>query len=173
MFELLLGEHDIPREYEVNERTAVRAVIFKDDYLLMVKNNRGDFKFPGGGVGNDEDLKSALLREVAEETGYVNIEVETEIGQVIQQHIDDKDNSKYFRMKSIYYLCKLKSSDNIGQNLDDYETEQEFTAQFVKIEEAINTNKKILGSNNGDKNNWVERETKVLEIIRSNISNRE
>jgi hypothetical protein len=56
MFEFLMGEKEIPEEYERNERTAVRAILLYGDKVLMVKTNRGDYKFPGGGVEPGDNL---------------------------------------------------------------------------------------------------------------------
>lgn len=34
----------------MRKRIAVRAIIMKSNNILMVKNNKGDYKFPGGGA---------------------------------------------------------------------------------------------------------------------------
>jgi ADP-ribose pyrophosphatase YjhB (NUDIX family) len=53
-FELLLGENTLPENCIINERVAVRAVIFHKDSILMVRTKKGDYKFPGGGVKQEE-----------------------------------------------------------------------------------------------------------------------
>ncbi len=165
MFEFIMGEKEIPKGYERNERTAVRAILFYGDKVLMVKTNRGDYKFPGGGVEPGEDQEKALIREIAEETGYVMVKVKDKLGEVIQQHPDYTDNSKYFVMKSIYYLCELESLTNVGLKLDDYEAEQGFHGEFVNLSEALEANLGILKSDSPGKNDWVEREVEVLKYL--------
>ena len=59
----------------IKERIAVRGVIYKKDKLLLVHSNRGYYKFPGGGVEKEESLEEGLIREIREETGYVNGQV--------------------------------------------------------------------------------------------------
>jgi ADP-ribose pyrophosphatase YjhB (NUDIX family) len=162
-FELLLGETTLPENSIINERVAVRAVIFHKDSILMVRTKKGDYKFPGGGVKQEETKEEALIREVAEETGYVNIKVGKILGVVTQQHVDDFNENQYFKMKSLYFLCELEDWMQVGQKLDDYEAEQEFTVEFVSLQKAIDTNQSLLHKK--DRNTWVDRETKVLEKL--------
>lgn len=54
-----------------NQRTSVRAIIVKDDALLVMhrnKNNEEYMSYVGGGVEEGESLEEALVREVSEET---------------------------------------------------------------------------------------------------------
>ncbi|MBI6015060.1 NUDIX domain-containing protein, partial [Clostridium perfringens] len=43
--------------------------------ILLDISNRGDYKFPGGGVEKGETPEETLRREVQEETGYILNEV--------------------------------------------------------------------------------------------------
>ena len=163
MFEIIMGVPEIPKGYEINKRTAVRAALRYGDRILMVETNRGDYKFPGGGVREGEALEEALLREVAEETGFVNVKLGDMLGKVLQQRLDYKDKSRYFVMESIYYVGDLMDLKNIGLNLDDYEDELDFHGEFVRIEEALDRNKKLFEEVPWDRNDWLEREILVLE----------
>ena len=52
------------------ERNAVRAIIFKNNKIAMVKSDKeGYYKFPGGGMEKDESKIDTLIRETIEETG--------------------------------------------------------------------------------------------------------
>jgi ADP-ribose pyrophosphatase YjhB (NUDIX family) len=46
-------------------RTAVKAFIMQDHKILLMHSNRGDYKFPGGGVEEGETLPRALNKELA------------------------------------------------------------------------------------------------------------
>ena len=122
-FHLFNGEKDLCEEIIINSRRAVRGIIAHNGKLLMVKNSKGDYKFPGGGL-EEETVEEALLREIKEETGYNSIEIKEKAGTVIQQNMDKYEKDTYFRMKSNYYYCILKDNNNIGQCLDDYEKSQ-------------------------------------------------
>ncbi|NLO09481.1 MAG: NUDIX domain-containing protein [Clostridiales bacterium] len=47
----------------------------------MIHTNRGDYKFPGGGVNQNESRLVALIREIEEESGYVVKAVDRQIGR--------------------------------------------------------------------------------------------
>ena len=70
---------------KVNFREAVRAVIIKNNKILMVNSKNKDYKFPGGGVKKYEEKLDALKREVEEETGYVCSDVKDLIGIVTEK----------------------------------------------------------------------------------------
>ena len=53
-------------------RRAVRAIVVKDDHLLVMHRNKFGqeyYTLIGGGIDSGESHEQALLREVAEETG--------------------------------------------------------------------------------------------------------
>lgn len=64
-------------KYKMDQRGIVLVVsvsIFKDEEVLMIKENKptaiGKWNFPSGHIEYGEDILSAALREVKEETGY-------------------------------------------------------------------------------------------------------
>lgn len=163
VFQAVLGE-DIPQGLRVNTRRAVRAVIFRDGKLLMVKTNRGDYKFPGGGSKDGETDEETLKRETAEETGYEGCTTKLLLGQVCEQDRDSFDEEAFFKMTSLYYLAALDSERQGSQLLDDYENEQEFAAEWVTAAYAMENNEKLLNSGVLI-NDWVRRETHVLKEL--------
>lgn len=162
-FELLIGEKKLPENSIVNERVAVRAVIYQNESVLMIRTNKGDYKLPGGGLNQGEDLETALIREVAEETGYVHVTVGKKLGEAVQQQIDSFDLEQFFRMKSVYFMCELQDMEQIDQKLDEYEAELGYSVEFVPLQKAFEVNQTLL--NRTDRNDWVERETRVFEKL--------
>ena len=170
MFKILLEDDYIKNNdtsnMPIKERKAIRGVIKIGNKLLMVKNNKGDYKFPGGGMEKGETTLQTLHREVLEETGFNVTEVGEKLGEVIQRKLDTIDESKIFLMKSVYIECSVNINDKHSQNLDNYEKEQEFTPVLIDINEVITKQEEILKSQTKSSNDWVERETTVLKLLR-------
>lgn len=57
--------------WKVFRRPSVRAIIIREDKVLMIHSKKYDYyKFPGGGPDKGESHIQALIREVKEESGY-------------------------------------------------------------------------------------------------------
>jgi 8-oxo-dGTP pyrophosphatase MutT (NUDIX family) len=158
-FQLTLGIKEISIS-KINSREAARAIVIKNGLVLMVKSNKGDYKFPGGGLKIGENHEDALIREVREETGYLVDKVIEKVGIAIERHIDEVEEGSIFEMNSHYYLCQV-SEDHGAQELDDYEEELDFCPQWITIDDAINENEIVLKRKIAV-NHWVQRETAVL-----------
>jgi 8-oxo-dGTP pyrophosphatase MutT (NUDIX family) len=163
IFENVIGLEETKDKKKLIHRIAIRAIIVKEDKLLMISNNKGDIKFPGGGLELDESHEEAVRREVEEETGYVVSDVEQLIGTVIERRKDKFDDDYIFEMKSYYYSCKV-SDEKTEQSLDDYEAELEYEPRWVELNEAIKINLNIVKMH--ERNPWVDRELFVLNQLR-------
>lgn len=150
---------------KITTRLAVRAIVIKDNKLLMVHTNKGDYKLPGGGVKRIETHEAALRREVTEETGYIVNRVKEEVGRIIQRNPNQFDTNGIFQMTSYYYLCDVKKNIT-RQHLDRYEQEQEFSPVWMELDEVIAKNEAILTQKGTQINPWVYRETLALRRIK-------
>ncbi|MCM3737571.1 NUDIX domain-containing protein [Bacillus cytotoxicus] len=161
---VLLGISEIIDEnnIKINYREAVRAIIMQDNKILLVHSNLGDYIFPGGGVEKNETHAEGLIREVAEETGYLNCVIKNKMGVVVERYIDEYDENAIFQMTSHYYFCEL-NGEKTAQKLEGYELEQGYTPQWVKLGDAINQNEKII--NQCERNWWIHRENYVLKEL--------
>lgn len=69
---------EIQREYPTSPIIGVGAAVFREDEVLLVQRGKpplyGRWSLPGGVVHPNEDMKSALKREIKEECG-IDIEV--------------------------------------------------------------------------------------------------
>lgn len=174
----------------IKKRIAVRGVIYYHDKIMMVETNRGDYKFPGGGMESGETEKETLLREITEETGYTDIRIGDKIGEAFEQNIDVEDPENFFQMESYYYECRLMSEKRVPGIMDDYEEKLGFHGKFVTVREAYEKNLSLLKSeqkkmrdflqkayirqiNQGIRETvtfapeipWLERETAVLSKL--------
>lgn len=153
----------------VKFRKASRAIMFKEDKLVMIQSKKyGEYKFPGGGCKSGEVLKQTLVREVLEETGLDVLPSSIkEFGKVEEWHIDTYDSSKMFNNISYYYLCDFIDNGKT-RNMDEYEIEYGYEVRYVSVDEAIKQNQLVLYIGP----TWVKREIEVLKYIKKHFSNR-
>ena len=158
------------KDYEgctkVFRRPSARAVILKGDKIALVyATEEKYYKFPGGGIHDDEDKKEALIREVREETG-LNVIPESirEYGSVLRKQKSEKSDDTVFEQETYYYLCATE--DTCGaQALDEYEKDAGFMLVYADIDEAIKTNILFTSDSKVDEI-MIDRERRVLEMIK-------
>ena len=154
------------KDYDINgttfSRPSARGIIIRDGKLAMIHSVKYEYyKFPGGGIEAEEDKKSALIREVLEETGLAVIpETIREYGMV--HRIQKGDYEDVFIQDNYYYLCGVE--DEIKeQKLDNYEKDERFTLEFVSPDDVIRMNK-LCRHPEADRI-MLERECRVIEIM--------
>lgn len=142
-----ITEKDITNKENYEEtsykvRKASRAVVFNEENKIAILNVSNDnyHKLPGGGTERDEDIITALRRELIEEVG-VEVDVLNELGMIIEY----RDNFKQLQI-SYCYLCKV-----VGEYQETSFTEEEkdngFILEWVSLNEAIS----ILEKDNPEK----------------------
>ena len=145
-------------------RDSVRAIILKNNKILLVYSEESkEYKFPGGGINEHEIRHIALRREVLEEVGKKVNSVNEPLGYVDQMYNDIYDDRKYFFLRSFYYFCSVLDED-FEQDLDIYEQNLRFVPRWVEIDEAIRVNQ--IKFDNGSEYHWTERELYVLKLLK-------
>lgn len=160
-FNKLIGNGKMPESTEkIIHRTAARAVIVRNGKILLVHSRRGTYGLPGGGVEAGESCADALVREVAEETGYIHCKAKGKIGEVAEHRLDHFEKGAYFQMVSHYYLCELIDDEKISQQPDDHEWEPGNSAVWIEPAQAMRENQIALEGNAGFV--FIHRENFVL-----------
>jgi len=142
-------------------RVAVRAVLFdnKQRIALMHIGKRDFYKLPGGGVEEEEDLKSAFVREVEEETGYIS-KATGDIGMFVEKREEEK-----MLQVSFCYLAVVEKKGEV--NLTESEADEQFSVVWVdSIDEAI----RLLSSSTSqeyDDQYMRVRDTEILKAAKA------
>ena len=148
-------------------RPSVRGIIIKNGKIAMIHSLTYDYyKFPGGGIENNENHIDTLIREVMEESGLKVIpDSVREYGFV---HRIEKGNSEdIFIQDNYYYLCNAENTV-YQQNLDQYEDEEKFTLEWVSPETVLTVNRTHFHREKQEHfqfNTMLERECRVIEIL--------
>lgn len=145
-------------------RNSARAIIIKDNKVAMVHSLKYDFyKFPGGGIEENETNIEALIRETAEEAGLEIIkESIKEYGCVHRILKSDKDSSVCFVQDNFYYLCDV-SDKRVEVNLDEHEIDEKYVLEFVDPKIVIEKNFSV--KNPPYEKSMFEREAMVIEFL--------
>jgi len=124
-------------------KQTVRAVILRGGKMVMQKSRSGEYKIPGGGIEQGEDIAAALYREVLEEAGMkIALESMTEIGEIIELRCDIFEPEKKFQRHTYYYLCEI-TEEGLPLRLTESEQEQGFTCVWETPETIYESNKTI------------------------------
>ncbi len=123
-------------------RLAARAVVLDNEgkVAVLYVNRKNQYKLPGGGIDEKESIHQGLLREIKEEAGC-DVEIEKELGMIIEERHDVEEELGLFQM-SFCYVCKLK-----GQKVTPQFTKKEikngFELKWMDPEEALRLNSQI------------------------------
>lgn len=121
----------------------VRAVIKNDEGKYAITTESGKCIFPGGKLENDEDVISAIKRELLEELGIEFIDSEIKEEFVLETLYDDYYDfriKKYiprYTVTTYFYIETSKKINLTRMNLTSYEINQEFKIFFVSKDELI------------------------------------
>ena len=147
-------------------RDSARSIIIRNGKIAMIHSLKYDYyKFPGGGIEPGESNVDALIRETAEEAGLTVIpDSIREYGYVHRIQKSTVEVDEFFIQDNYYYLCDVEEGIK-PQKLDDYESDEHFTLEYVMPESAIRSNR--------TKDHWpkdpvmLKREARVLEMLLS------
>lgn len=145
-------------------RNSARSIIIINKKIAMIHSLKYDYyKFPGGGIENGESPIDAMIRETREEAGLmVKPESIREYGYVHRVQKSDSDETECFVQDNYYYLCEAEDLV-VSQNLDEYESQETYTLEFVDPETAIRKNRNVAPSPYNKM--MFEREARVLELL--------
>ncbi|MBQ9898849.1 MAG: NUDIX domain-containing protein [Ruminococcus sp.] len=163
---MLLDSKNYDETMDEFVRAAVRGIIFIGDKLLLIEDNKGEVKLPGGGVEEGESDSETLIREVREETGYAVIpETIRPFGYIEEKRKDFKNyhEGRIFHQFSRLYFCEV-SDEREETAMSDNEKDYGMQFKTYTLDEAIAKNRDML--DNVGELAWNQREYKTLLLIK-------
>jgi 8-oxo-dGTP diphosphatase len=106
------------RSYPDRPWVGVGGIVFQDDKVLLVKRGKepgfGKWSIPGGAVDVGESVKSALQREIEEETGLL-VEV-LDLVEIFERIIPDSQGKILYHYVLLDYWCGMKGGQLRAQS---------------------------------------------------------
>lgn len=153
------------REGRVLRRHAARGIVLRDDKLLLLFTERyNDFSLPGGGVDPDEDIQTALKRELEEETGAQNVQVQSHYGFIEEYRPHWKPEYDLLHMTSHFFVCDV-APELADVRMESYEIANGMKPVWVSVSEAMNHNRQVMSRQEKTMGQSIQRETFMLEKI--------
>jgi 8-oxo-dGTP pyrophosphatase MutT (NUDIX family) len=105
--------------------------LYDGDRVLVLRSARyGDLRLPKGHIEDGESIREAALREVAEESGYVDIEAIADLGE---QDVEYVVGGRHIIRHEHYYMMRLLSPRQGKRPIADWK----FTPEWLTWDEAI------------------------------------
>ncbi|MBR1382668.1 MAG: NUDIX domain-containing protein, partial [Ruminococcus sp.] len=142
------------------------GIIFIDGKLLLIENDHGEAKLPGGGQEEGEDDCATLLREVREETGYrVLPDSVRAFGYIEEKRRSLKEDMIWHQFSRLYF-CEVESQPGETE-LSENEKSLGFRLSPYSVEDAISLNERMLEREG--RQPWNQREYLTLCLIRDHL----
>jgi 8-oxo-dGTP pyrophosphatase MutT (NUDIX family) len=114
----------------VHRFTAGGVLVDRDRVLVLRSARYDDLRLPKGHIEDGEAPREAALREVAEESGYPDLEIVADLGdQTVEYDLQDTHVVRH----ECYFLMRLRSPRQADRPPDDLK----FTPEWQRWEEAI------------------------------------
>ena len=111
--------------------TTAGGVVTHGEQVLVLRSARySDLRLPKGHIEEGESPREAALREVAEESGYADLEIVADLGE---QTVEFDAYDQHTIRHEHYFLMRLRSTQQIARDLADLK----FTPEWMPWQQAI------------------------------------
>jgi 8-oxo-dGTP pyrophosphatase MutT (NUDIX family)/thymidylate kinase len=121
----------LPDKNKIYSECVSAVITANDKILLLYDKNYNHFVLPQGHIESGESKKNALLREIAEETGFVEVKIVKKVKTYQYNYINGFD----IVYKKIHvYLVELMGRKKIKKKLERHE---KYANHFFELRDAI------------------------------------
>jgi 8-oxo-dGTP pyrophosphatase MutT (NUDIX family) len=99
--------------------------------LLLDRPERGEVRLPKGHIDPGENAEETALRETVEETGFVDLRIEADLGSQVVEF--DYKKHHYIRQEHYFLMC-LQTPRRVPRNHVD---EAQFIVRWATFHEAL------------------------------------
>ena len=111
--------------------TAAGGIVADGDrVLVLLRPSRDEVRLPKGHIEADETPQEAALREVAEESGYTDLEIVADLGT---QTIEFDYLGDHVIRDELYYLMRLVSPRQVTRKAKEHQ----FVPDWLGCDEAL------------------------------------
>lgn len=140
IFSLCYYNHRVNVSWRTDMVNVVLGIVQKEQKILLVKRERGDFvglwAIPGGKVEECEHLDEAVKREMLEEVG-LEMKFEKLLG-ISTEIMHDKNST------SLIYICLLKMNENDIIKNPEFEYKWFTKNEIIKSKNIIESDKRFI-----------------------------
>jgi 8-oxo-dGTP pyrophosphatase MutT (NUDIX family) len=127
-----------PQTDDVYRYRAAGGVVFDDAgrVLVLLRPSRDEVRLPKGHVEPGESDEQAAVREVGEESGYVDVAIDADLGVTTSDFVipeGAKRAGRHVIRDEHYYRMRLRSDREVERGED----EQKFTPQWMDARDAV------------------------------------
>jgi 8-oxo-dGTP pyrophosphatase MutT (NUDIX family) len=114
---------------------AAGGVVIHDGHILLLdRPSRGEVRLPKGHIESHEAADETALREVAEESGYCDLEILADLGNHVVEF--DYAGAHYIRHEH-YFLVALLSDAQVPRNKKDAGQFQVIWVPYAQAEQQL------------------------------------
>lgn len=151
------------KEHEMHEKvTRVKIFLLNEntnEFIIAIAN--GGCQLPGGHVEENEPLKEAIKREIAEETGIIlnKSHINRPFYEIRHYTKNYKNMGKNRISNVLYYFIKTNSDPNLNAlQLTESEKRHNFTLASVKLENFEAFVQDFMNKTDIDRNKIIQKE---------------
>ncbi|MEI6044693.1 MAG: NUDIX domain-containing protein [Chloroflexota bacterium] len=125
-------------EIRLNQYQAAGGVVhYNGKLLVLLKPKANELRLPKGHIEPGETPEEAALREVAEESGYIDLEIIASLGTSLTEFNNHKKQERIVREES-YFLMRPLGAKPVEQEREEAERAK-FEPLWLDPQEALSS----------------------------------